>query len=107
VALADTERAQLALLPIAERGDAVLRWWVRKEAVLKMTGHGLLIDPSLIVVSTPSEPPQLVAWHGPGRRPQVQLADLELDGAAAAVAARTRSMLRVHLARISLSQLAW
>ena len=54
-----------------------------------MTGHGLLVDPSHLEVSPPDEPPRLLAWHGPGRRPRVELADLDVDGAVAAVAVGT------------------
>lgn len=107
VALTEHERLQLARRPAAQQGDALLRWWVRKEAVLKMTGHGLLVDPSHLEVSSPDEPPRLLAWHGPGRRPRVELADLDVDGAVAAVAVGTRRALRVQLEHVSLSDGAW
>jgi 4'-phosphopantetheinyl transferase len=103
VALTERERMQLFQRPTTEQRDALLRWWVRKEAVLKMTGHGLLVDPSHLEVSPPDEPPRLLAWEGPGRHPQVELADLEVDGAVAALAVGTRRPLRVHLEHVSLS----
>lgn len=103
VALTERERMQLAQRPTTDQRDALLRWWVRKEAVLKMTGHGLLVDPSRLEVSPPDEPPRLLTWEGPGRRPQVELADLEVDGAVAALAVGTRRPLRVRLEHVSLS----
>ncbi|NRQ51339.1 4'-phosphopantetheinyl transferase superfamily protein [Aeromicrobium stalagmiti] len=36
--------------------------WVRKESVVKATGHGLTIDPDAIGVSEPDAPPALQAW---------------------------------------------
>lgn len=38
------------------------RTWVRKESVLKATGRGLRVDPRLVRVSGPDEPPVLHAW---------------------------------------------
>lgn len=56
------------------------RVWARKEAVLKATGHGLVVDPREVVVSGPDMAPVLVAWRStwapPGR---VGLADVPLD----------------------------
>lgn len=39
--------------------------WVRKESVLKATGHGLMIDPDLIDVSAPGTEPGLLGWRSP------------------------------------------
>ena len=39
-----------------------LTTWVRKESVVKATGHGLTIDPDLIEVTPPDLAPALVAW---------------------------------------------
>jgi 4'-phosphopantetheinyl transferase len=36
--------------------------WVRKESVVKATGHGLMIDPELIDVTAPGSAPALLAW---------------------------------------------
>ncbi|KAA1397238.1 4'-phosphopantetheinyl transferase family protein [Aeromicrobium ginsengisoli] len=36
--------------------------WVRKECVVKATGHGLTIDPDLVEVTPPGSAPALVAW---------------------------------------------
>jgi 4'-phosphopantetheinyl transferase len=107
VALARRERRQLNRLSPARQADGLLRWWVRKEAVLKMTGHGLLVDPSHLEISAPDEEPRLVAWAGPGPRPEVELADLALDGTVAAVAVGTTRPLRVHLERVALNDVGW
>lgn len=39
---------------------ALARTWVRKEALLKATGHGLVVAPSALVLSAPDEPPALL-----------------------------------------------
>lgn len=39
--------------------------WVRKESVLKATGHGLAVDPDLVVVSAPGAAAALVDWRSP------------------------------------------
>lgn len=75
-----------------------LRGWVRTEAVLKATGYGLEVDPSQLEVREGRHGPALVRWEGPGRRPVLQLADLALPGALAAVARAGRRPLRVDLA---------
>ncbi|MBC7633192.1 4'-phosphopantetheinyl transferase superfamily protein [Aeromicrobium sp.] len=42
--------------------DDPTRMWVRKESVLKATGHGLTIDPRSIRVSAPDRRPELLIW---------------------------------------------
>ncbi len=60
-----------------------LREWARLEAVLKATGHGLDVDPSLVELS----PTGVRRWHGPGARPRLRIHDLSLgDGLVGAVA---------------------
>ncbi len=39
--------------------------WVRKESLLKASGHGLGVDPRRIRLTGPSEPPALVDWSAP------------------------------------------
>jgi 4'-phosphopantetheinyl transferase len=107
VALTHRERAELARLPAAEQGDAVLRWWVRKEAVLKLTGHGLSVDPAHLEVTAPDEPPRLLAWGGPSTMPVVTLADVELAGMVAAVAVGTDRPLRLSVEEVALSDPPW
>lgn len=55
--------------------DTVL--WVRKESVLKATGHGLRVDPSRVRVTAPGEPAALVEWNGPGAPSTAWLYDVE------------------------------
>ncbi len=52
------------------------RTWVRREAVLKATGHGLTIDPARVLVTDEEAKPELLYWPlGPLR--DVHLYDLE------------------------------
>jgi 4'-phosphopantetheinyl transferase len=62
LALAPTELASLQQLSEREQEAAFIRMWVRKEAVLKATGHGLRIPPDQVVVSGPNEDPALLSW---------------------------------------------
>lgn len=58
------------------------RTWVRKEAVLKATGHGLVVAPSELAVSGPDERPALLlAPPRLGVEPlrRMRLLDLDLD----------------------------
>lgn len=74
------------------------RVWARKEAVLKGTGHGLVVDPSEVLVSGPLDPPALVAWQAEEPAPPaVSLADLDLttERHQAAVAALTGDALEI------------
>jgi 4'-phosphopantetheinyl transferase len=86
VALSDGERADLDRLPATERPLAVLRTWVRKEALLKAVGCGLDLDPRL-VEQTPSAPIGVATGAGPGPSPVAAISDLPgPDGFVAAVA---------------------
>ncbi len=49
--------------------EALARVWVRKEALLKATGHGLAVEPSRIVLGPPGEPPVVRRWDLPGPPP--------------------------------------
>jgi len=60
--LSATERRALAALPAAASALALLRYWTRKEALLKATGDGLAVALSTITVTPPPAPPALVAW---------------------------------------------
>ncbi|MBA4084974.1 4'-phosphopantetheinyl transferase superfamily protein [Janibacter terrae] len=74
------------------------RVWARKEAVLKATGHGLVVDPAEVLVSGPLEAALLVDWRATEPRPaRISLADVTLDAAShrAAVAALTDEPLEV------------
>ena len=91
-ALGDDERAALELLPAADRAQAFLTYWVRKEAILKAAGVGLAVDPSLIEVSAPWDEPAIHVLPGAlGPRSEWTLLDLDMPGYAAAVAVRQSS----------------
>jgi 4'-phosphopantetheinyl transferase len=68
VALHPRERSGPAAASAAGRA----RTWVRKEAVLKAAGVGLLVEPSCVVVSAPDAPPVLEEW--PRHPPRVTVA---------------------------------
>ncbi|MFI9382578.1 4'-phosphopantetheinyl transferase family protein [Kutzneria sp. NPDC052558] len=81
----DHELAENILSPrelsIVERsgdpGADFRRLWVRKEALLKATGHGLRMPMSRIEVSPAADPPALVAWPLDIPVDQVRLATLD------------------------------
>ena len=102
VTLDPSEAALIADL----QGDALLaaraQLWSRKEAILKATGHGLVIDPSEVVVSAHDAPAELLEWkaaqHLPG---PMRVSDLDVDHTdhRAAVAVLTTQPLTVRLQR--------
>lgn len=56
--------------------------WARKEAILKATGHGLVVAAHEVVVSAPSEQAALVDWQAQTSAPSgVALADVALQTA--------------------------
>lgn len=79
--LSPGERAVFDRTPPGDRPVAFLRYWTRKEAILKATGHGLSVAPAAVVVTAPGAAPKLLDWaadrSGP---PAVQLADVDVDG---------------------------
>ena len=82
--------------------EARARVWARKEAVLKATGHGLVVDPSEVLVSGPGEAPALVDWRAEEPRPgTIAIADVDLEAAdhRAAVAALTAQPLEIVVGR--------
>jgi 4'-phosphopantetheinyl transferase len=60
--LSDGEHSAWTAFPAQSRAAALVAWWTRKEAVLKATGHGLVVDPRKIVVAPPNQPPALTEW---------------------------------------------
>lgn len=60
--LGPRERSALAGLAGAARREAFYRYWVRKEAAVKATGHGLRIPLAAITVSGPSKRAELLDW---------------------------------------------
>lgn len=79
VMLSSRERQVWEGLAPRERDPALFRYWVRKEAVLKATGHGLAVSPGLLTVSGTDEPARLLDWAGPGPSPvgAIRLHDLD------------------------------
>ncbi|MQA26869.1 MAG: 4'-phosphopantetheinyl transferase superfamily protein [Micromonosporaceae bacterium] len=63
--LAPQEIASLAATAPADRLAGFLRYWTRKEALVKATGDGLRADLRSLVVTGPAEPPAVLAsGHG-------------------------------------------
>jgi 4'-phosphopantetheinyl transferase len=84
-ALTSSEHAALQSLPIADRSEAFLSTWTRKEALLKAAGIGLALDPRLIELdedAVVAAPPELGGTH------DWTLAEVPLHRHAAAVALR-------------------
>ena len=79
VALTAGERAEYARLPVEQRPRAATTWWVRKEAMLKATGHGMSVSPEDVEISGPADEPRLIAWRADDEpAAAVQLVDLRL-----------------------------
>ena len=64
VALAAPERAALAAEPPGQLTAARARVWVRKEAALKASGHGLAVPLPRLTVTTSAGSPRLLSWRG-------------------------------------------
>lgn len=71
--LTDSERSVLNELPVAQRTEALLRYWVRKEAVLKATGEGLRRPMTTVEISSPTAPARLL---GDSEGRQIELSDI-------------------------------
>ncbi len=61
-ALAPAERATATGPGVRDRTAAFIRYWTRKEALLKATGDGLSVDPATITVTGPDQPAALLRW---------------------------------------------
>lgn len=68
---------RVALHPAEEPAQDPTMLWVRKESVLKATGHGLRVEPSLVRLTPTWAPPELVEWDGPGAAPTAWMFDVE------------------------------
>ncbi len=74
--LSASERQCVDALPRPERAVGMIRYWTRKEAVLKATGDGLASPLTRLTVSGPNEPPQVLGWEEGPRLPPIYLSDL-------------------------------
>ena len=106
VTLAPEERAafsrQVGAAPATHSDVAAsrARVWARKEAVLKASGHGLVVDPRQVVVTGPHDPASLVAWRGEHELTSaVDLQDVPLpqSGYAAALAVLSRTPVTIDV----------
>ena len=97
-ALTANELGVLEQCPPAERNTDLLRYWTRKEALLKAAGIGLALDPREVEVSGPHDTARVVSVPPAlGRPASWSLVDLEIEGFVAALAAagtRPRVLLR-------------
>ena len=77
-ALSSAEQAVLACTADQQRVPAFIRYWTRKEAVLKATGDGLAVSPATLTVSAPAEPARVLEWvNRPAPDVPVHLSDLD------------------------------
>ena len=78
-------------LSVGDQEGALVRWWTRKEAVLKALGPGGGGAPRAVRVSPPGEPPRLLAWDaalaGDDLHDPVVLADVDLPTVVGTLAA--------------------
>ncbi|MDQ0297944.1 4'-phosphopantetheinyl transferase [Salibacterium salarium] len=61
--LTEKELFRIRALPVEAKVKGFLKYWTRKEAVLKATGEGLSIPPSHVTVSKPDQPPKLLFFQ--------------------------------------------
>jgi 4'-phosphopantetheinyl transferase len=105
VALAPDELSAYAAVPADLGAAALMRYWTRKEAVLKALGTGLRIEPSSLVVTPPDQPPAVVSGPGAGAGElepmHVQLHDLAApEGYLGSVAVLGAPPLQLRLVRL-------
>jgi 4'-phosphopantetheinyl transferase len=100
VTLAAEEVDAFAAVPAPDLAVARAQVWSRKEAVLKATGHGLVVDPREVVVTGPDDDAALVLWRGDHPvGSDVHLLDvvLPVDGYAASVAVLCTEPVRLEV----------
>lgn len=76
-ALTPSEAESLTQYPVADRTEAFLAMWTRKEAVLKSTGQGLSIPLKSFCVSGPGESPRLIDGLGLPLSQRLSMVDLD------------------------------
>lgn len=94
LALDDSEILVVNELPLDQRDAGVLKYWVRKEAMLKCAGVGLRGSPGRIRLGPPDARPIVLAWHAPEALSEIFLRDIDLGSgyhAALAVGAAIES----------------
>ena len=96
--LSTSELAELDRVAPELRARAFTRYWTRKEALLKATGHGLSVPPRSVEVSAPFAPAGLVRWDGrPAEAEQTWLCSLDVGSEyEAAIAAIGTTALAVQ-----------
>lgn len=76
--LAATELAALECLPVAQRQRAFLRYWTRKEAVVKCVGMGMRTPLRRLELTAADQRAAIVAWPDqPAAARAIQLFDLD------------------------------
>jgi 4'-phosphopantetheinyl transferase len=87
--LAPSEQRVLQGMPAEAHHEAFLRYWTRKESILKATGDGLRVSMKSLTVSEPAEPAALRDWRGrpdmPGRVALMDTSSPQGDPAVVAV----------------------
>jgi 4'-phosphopantetheinyl transferase len=79
-ALTPDEREILATMPDEARRAGFVRYWCRKESVLKSTGDGLRSELTGLRVTGPHEPAALRSWvNQPDLVGRMRLRDLPID----------------------------
>ena len=95
-ALSSTERAIVDDIAPTDRTAAFIRYWTRKEALLKATGDGLAVDPARITLSAPDRPAAMIRWDAAGAPvAEPHLADLTAPPGYAAALASLGRRLRI------------
>lgn len=80
VILSEAEQSWFYAQPAERRGRDLLRYWTRKEAVLKATGDGLSVSPATLTLTTPATKPVLLSWKGRRDQTPIRLFDIDPDG---------------------------